>query len=69
MTTLIVGNLPYSVREEEIRPLFEGFGIGSVRIIEGKGIAFIDVQHPAEAIAGTWDAQGRGRKLRARLAD
>jgi len=68
VTTLLVGNLPYAVQEADLRSLFDRFGVGSVRVIEGKGIAFVDVELPAEAIAATWDAKLKNRTIRVKLA-
>lgn len=56
-TTLYVGNLPYSVTEEELEDLFTGIGrVNSVRIItdatgRSKGFGFVEMESPQEARA------------------
>jgi cold-inducible RNA-binding protein len=41
--SLYVGNLPYSVTENELRELFAEFEPVSVRLIGDKGFGFVDV--------------------------
>jgi len=73
MTTLYVGNLPFSATEAEIRSLFEQQGkVDSVKIINDRdtgrprGFCFVDM--PAEdaqkAIAGLNGFEMNGRALR-----
>jgi RNA recognition motif-containing protein len=47
---LYVGNLSYSVSSEQIKELFSGFGeVKDIKIIEGKGFAFVEMANQAEA--------------------
>jgi RNA recognition motif-containing protein len=73
MTTLYVGNLPFSATEAEVRGLFEQHGkVDSVKIVNDResgrprGFCFVDM--PAEdaqrAIAGLNDYAMNGRQLR-----
>jgi RNA recognition motif-containing protein len=73
MTTLYVGNLPFSATETEVRELFEQHGkVDSVKIINDRdtgrprGFCFVDM--PAEdaqkAIAGLSGFEMNGRALR-----
>lgn len=52
--TLYVGNLPYSVNEEDLANHFAPYGPSNPRIIEGRGFGFIDID---------------GDKLEAAIAD
>lgn len=73
MTTLYVGNLPFSATETEIRSLFEQHGtVESVKIINDRetgrprGFAFVDMPG-AEAAAAVEALNGQemnGRSLR-----
>jgi len=63
---LYVGNLPYNTTEDDLRGLFEPWGpAGDVRIIEGRGFAFVDVplEKAEAAIAGTNEKDYGGRTL------
>ena len=73
MTTLYVGNLPFSATEAEIRSLFEQHGqVDSVKIINDRetgrprGFCFVDM--PADdaqkAVAGVNGQSMGGRQLR-----
>jgi RNA recognition motif-containing protein len=65
--SLYVGNLPYGTTEDELRELFAEFGpLGSVRLVEGKGFAFIDVpgEKAADAIGAVNGRDLNGRALR-----
>jgi RNA recognition motif-containing protein len=73
MTTLYVGNLPFSATEAEVRELFEQHGkVDSVKIINDRdtgrprGFCFVDM--PAEdaqkAIAALGGFEMNGRALR-----
>lgn len=42
--SLFVGNLPYSIREDELLDAFSKYGASSARIIEGRGFGFVDVE-------------------------
>ena len=44
--TLYVGNLSYSVTEQELSQHFQTLGATQARIIEGRGFGFLDI--PAE---------------------
>jgi len=47
---LYVGNLKYSVTNEELKELFESYGeVLNVNIIEGKGFGFVEMSSPEEA--------------------
>lgn len=73
MTTLYVGNLPFSATEAEIRSLFEPHGtVESVKVVNDRetgrprGFAFVDMPG-TEAAAATEAVNGRemnGRALR-----
>jgi cold-inducible RNA-binding protein len=42
--TLYVGNLPYSVTEEDLRNHFAAYGATNARIVEGRGFGFVDIE-------------------------
>ncbi len=47
---LYVGNLKYSVTNEELKKLFSKYGeVKSVNIIEGKGFGFVEMSSSEEA--------------------
>ena len=47
---LYVGNLKYSVTNEELKELFSSYGeVKSVNIIEGKGFGFVEMSSAQEA--------------------
>ena len=47
---LYVGNLSYSVTNEQLEELFSNYGeVKQVNIIEGRGFAFVEMSDPAEA--------------------
>ena len=47
---LYVGNLKYSVTNDEIKELFSSYGeVKSVNIIEGKGFGFVEMSSSQEA--------------------
>jgi RNA recognition motif-containing protein len=47
---LYVGNLKYSVTNEQLTELFSAYGeVKSVNIIEGKGFGFVEMSSPEEA--------------------
>jgi len=49
--SLFVGNLPYSLREDELRDAFAKFGAKDARIVEGRGFGFVDVDDDQAAAA------------------
>lgn len=47
---LYVGNLTYSVTEEQLKELFSQYGtVEDVRVIDRKGFGFVDMSSPEEA--------------------
>jgi len=65
--TLFVGNLAFGATEDALRELLADFGpLGAVRVIEGKGFAFVDIPEEklAEAIEGLNGRDFEGRPLR-----
>ena len=49
---LYVGNLTYSVKEDQLRELFSKYGeVASVKIIEQKGFGFVEMATSEEAQA------------------
>ena len=65
--SLYVGNIPHGTSEQELRDLFDEYGpLGDVRVIEGKGFAFVDVpeEKAADAIAAVNEKDFNGRALR-----
>ncbi|UCF72896.1 MAG: RNA-binding protein [Deltaproteobacteria bacterium] len=47
---LYVGNLSYSVTNEQLEELFSKYGeIKQVNIIEGRGFGFVELSDPSEA--------------------
>nr|ART36498.1 C847 [uncultured bacterium] len=73
MTSIYVGNLPFSVSEDELRTLFEQHGaVHSVKLINDRetgrprGFAFVEMD-PSEAAAAIQQLNGAdmgGRALR-----
>jgi len=50
VSKLYVGNLKYSVTNEELKELFSSYGeVKSVNIIEGKGFGFVEMSSAQEA--------------------
>lgn len=49
-SNLYVGNLKYSVTNEQLKELFAGYGeVKRVNIIEGKGFGFVEMSTTGEA--------------------
>ena len=47
---LYVGNLKYSITNDQLKELFSAHGeVKSVNIIEGKGFGFVEMSSPEEA--------------------
>ena len=47
---LYVGNLKYSVTNDELEELFTGHGeVRAVNVIDGKGFGFVEMSSPTEA--------------------
>ena len=63
--TLYVGNLPYSATESQITQHFSAYGATNVRIIEGRGFGFVDIdaEQLEAAIADKHNGQMDGRTL------
>lgn len=63
--TLYVGNLPYSATESHIITHFSQYGATNVRIIEGRGFGFVDVDADKmdTAIADKHNSAMDGRTL------
>ena len=66
---LYVGNLSYSVTDEDLKELFSPHGeVKQVNVIEGRGFGFVEMSSPAEAekakeaLDGS-DFQGRTLKV------
>ncbi|MFW6149319.1 MAG: RNA recognition motif domain-containing protein [Atribacterota bacterium] len=63
-----VGNLNYSVNNEQLEELFANHGtVKSVNIIEGKGFGFVEMSTPEEAEAAKQalnDTEFSGRPLK-----
>jgi RNA recognition motif-containing protein len=65
---LYVGNLNYSVTNEELEELFSEYGkVDSVNVIEGKGFGFVEMASPSEADSAKkelHESTFKGRTLR-----
>lgn len=63
--SLYVGNLPYSVTEEELLQFFAPYGSSQARIVEGRGFGFVDVDADQleAAVADKHNSQMGGRTL------
>lgn len=68
-SSLYVGNLGYSVTEEQLRELFSSYGeVKGIRIIPNRDFGFVDMSSPSEAEAAKTalngsDFQGRTLKV------
>jgi RNA recognition motif-containing protein len=75
---IYVGNLPYSVTDDDLRAAFAGFGeVASAKIImdrysgRSKGFGFVEMDDDSaaqEAIKSLDDSDMQGRKLRVNQA-
>ena len=63
--TLYIGNISYSSTEQSLQEAFAQYGASNVRIIEGRGFAFLDIDadHLEAAVADKNGAQLDGRTL------
>ncbi len=63
--SLYIGNISYSSSEQDLLDAFAAYGASNVRIIEGRGFAFIDVEADKleAAVADKNGAQLGGRTL------
>lgn len=65
---LYVGNLNYQASDQQVKELFSEYGsVSDVRIIEGKGFGFIQMETPEDALRAKEDLNGKeflGRTLR-----
>jgi RNA recognition motif-containing protein len=61
--TLYVGNIPYSANTDTLTAAFASYGASNVRIIEGRGFAFIDV-NPDQLEAAIADMNGKSMEGR-----
>ncbi len=63
--TLYVGNISYSSSESDLQTAFSAYGANNIRIIEGRGFAFVDVESEQleAAIADKHGTQLDGRTL------
>ncbi|MCW5942929.1 MAG: hypothetical protein KIS66_11900 [Fimbriimonadaceae bacterium] len=64
--SLFIGNLSYSANEEHLSAHFAAFGADNIRIIEGKGFAFLDIDagDVTRAIEGMDGTELLGRRIR-----
>ena len=64
---LYIGNLNYSVTNEQLEELFASYGeVKQVNIIEGRGFGFVEMSNPSEAEAAKEALHGadfKGRTL------
>lgn len=65
---LYVGNLSYSVTNEQLEELFSSYGqVVQTNVIEGRGFGFVEMSDPAEAEKAREALNGtdfKGRTLR-----
>ncbi len=63
--TLYVGNLPYSVGNQQLADFFSEYGASNPRVIEGRGFGFVDVEDESfeAAVAEKHNAQWGGRTI------
>ncbi|RYG34034.1 RNA-binding protein [bacterium] len=63
--SLYIGNIPYSTTESDLLDAFSAFQGDNVRIIEGRGFAFIDVpeEHLEASVDKMHGAQLGGRTI------
>jgi cold-inducible RNA-binding protein len=63
--TLYVGNLPYSVTESDLQTHFAKYNATKVRIVEGRGFGFVDIDADQleAAVADNNQKEMNGRTL------
>jgi RNA recognition motif-containing protein len=63
--SLFIGNLSYSTREDTLKNAFSKYGASAVRIVEGRGFGFVDVEDDqvANAISEMNETELDGRKI------
>ena len=64
--SLYVGNISYSVTEEDLKTLFAPWGpVSEARIVQGRGFGFVDLpeENAAAAIAETNGKEHMGRTI------
>ena len=63
--TLYVGNLPYSTTESDLLDHFSAYNASKVRIVEGRGFGFVDIDEEMldTAINEKHNSELGGRKL------
>lgn len=63
--TVYVGNLPYSVTEQQLAEHFKSYGSTNARIIDGRGFGFVDIDSAScdTAIAEKNSTQLDGRTI------
>jgi len=71
-TKLYVGNLSFSVTNEDLKTLFSTHGeVKDVKLIEGKGFGFVEMSNQAESESAKKALNGsdfKGRKLKVDIA-
>lgn len=68
MTTVFVGNLAPDVTDNDLLELFAPFGkITGVRLLSGRGTAFVDLKQPSAAASAVEEL--RGTQLKGRTLD
>ena len=69
-TKLYVGNLNYSVTNEQLEELFKNYGeVVSVNIIQGKGFGFVEMSSNEEAVKAKDELNGSEFEGRAMKID
>ena len=63
---LFVGNLDYSVNDDDLQKAFAQYGGQRAKVVEGRGFGFIEIEEEnlTAAIEGTNDVELKGRKMR-----
>ena len=71
-TKLYVGNLDFTVTNEDLKALFSNHGeVKESKLIEGKGFGFVEMSNQAEAESAKKTLNGsdfKGRKLKVDIA-